>query len=574
MPKKHHRGTKSAHLTNIKTEYDAWHNIDYVNDEIDPSVIARVGGEKHEAADARHLIEMGITHAAELAREFYYDPHMMKMVRNRILYELDITKGDDAALTSQLIVGSRSIGAESENGVVYKAGFYNDDAYERYIKALTRAINTRGNTRVAYPIDDNGIFAVKTDLTGNINNVYHEYLVGLEVNNLRVHHCPYFAYTYCVEECSAPVFGKTNLISSCVSGKGTGYMVMEAIEGAMPLADYCLTADYDQFVIVMALLINALYIAWMELNFTHGDLHGFNVLIRKIGNSGSAPYTLTDGSVIYLDTDEVPAVIDLGTASTARNPWTSFEVSPNSTPVHDLIRLLGYISEPDVEKYAKDVRNVAFARTVLAYCMKGLTRGDSEQFDLRISPETKVHREIGEVMDFVEETYKILDLPRARTPGKPNLSKKYTLTQNRHFALDEILADRSLAKYKAATIEREKHILTEIGTAISLVLTKFNSTYKAWTDKKAIGLGFEVVELGAIINRLYTDMNVKVDLMNQLGTVAKVKGIRVGDVELVRKRVGQVYDSVKRKLDNDEDARDAYIQHKLASKAWSVSQRD
>lgn len=553
-------------VTNVASEYNEWLkqlpkllknniNADFYHADMDELYEERLD-------EVEKSVDIGIHHLPQLVSKYFYDPHIMSIVRSRLLKEKELDRSD-RTLMSTTVMGMYRIGAESVNGVVYLAGTPNDDDYNDYLDDLIdefysakhksyisvedKVYKTAKAVQEVKSITKHAMFAVKTPIFHSgrsakeiTKSVLHEYFVGLEVNSLRNKHCPYYVYTYEYVECNTPVFFDKNFLSGCVVNNGKTdtkdvhksiYIITEAIDGPpISMTNYYDTANYDDFVITFTLMVNGMMVAWNELGLIHGDLHGDNVLIRDPTKKYALPLH-HKGEVLYLES-HTPVGIDLGGASTEKNPWYSSEGSPQSTPVHDLIRLLLFLTQI-APKHDKNI--YAFCIDVLDYCMLGLKKPGKNE-EQRISPNTLVHRTIADVSGYIISKYNILSrVSNVAEPASANIKAEYRLMHERHFTTEELILKPSLQKeHKADTVANETVIINKISSILSKLRTIYYESFNLWETTKDIYTAEYTVNYGAMINRLYTDLIVRKDLLGRLGINVDIRGVSQAQIDDIR----------------------------------------
>lgn len=553
-------------VTNVASEYNQWLkqlpgllknniNADFYQADVDELYEERLD-------EVEKSVDIGIHHLPQLVSKYFYDPHIMSIVRSRLLKEKDLDRSD-RTLMSTTVMGMYRIGEESVNGVVYLAGTPNDDDYNNYLDDLIdkfysakhksytsvedKVYKTAKAVQEVKSVTKHAMFAVKTPIfhlgysaKEITKGVMHEYFVGLEANSLRNKHCPYYVYTYEYVECNTPVFFDKNFLSGCVVNNGktdtkdihkSTYIITEAIDGPpISMFKYYNTVNYDDFVITFTLMVNGMMVAWNELGFIHGDLHGDNVLIRDPTKKYALPLH-HKGKVLYME-GHTPVVIDLGAASTTKNPWYSSEGSPQSTPVHDLIRLLLFLTT-FAPKHDKNI--YVFCMDVLDYCTLGLKKpGKTEE--KRISPNTLVHRTIADVNNYIISKYNILSRTSNVTePASANIKAEYRLTHERHFTIEELILNPSLQKeHKADTIANETVIINKISSILNSLRVIFYESFDLWEETEDIYVAEYTVNYGAMINRLYTDLVVRKDLLGRLNINVEIRGVTQAQIEDIR----------------------------------------
>ena len=586
---------KVMQKADVASEYKAWfaklRSID--NQFYDEIHLGNISDEAAVAADSEKFIEMGIDNVVRLVRHYFYDPHVMAMVRNRLIYERHTGGKADVQqhnrrIMSEVILGFYRFGNKSVNGIVYSAGIANDS---EYIDTLNFVIDVFSQNLdiwdgadeiLAAEYEDkfvqaNAIFAIKTPVLKNatIQGVIHEYLVGLEMNKLRAMHCPYFVYTYDLVRCNSPVFFEKNILSGLVAKQiapgddviASGYIITELIDGAKSFDYVFLNSTYEEFVPLFALMVNGMMVAWLVLGYIHGDFHAENALVRNYGKKIANPYH-TGGKIVYIDTIGTPTGFDFGTASTKANPWYSSEGSPKATPVHDVIRFLLYLSESGRLRTVRDPRVASFVEEMIAFCMYGLQRPSTAKgVEQRISPETKVNRTIEDVVHYLEVHHHVLrNATSNAAPAMADFKKQYKIVHDRHFTLEELIVDAKLRKdHLQDTITLENEIVGKIATVLTKLISDFDQMRRLIEtddlDDEYDGVDYYEMAIcyGALINRYYTDMVVKRKLAAELGFDVNIRGVTQRKIDEIRHvcydyyyDMSQSYKAFRKQLTEDE----------------------
>lgn len=182
----------------------------------------------------------------------------------------------------KLITDVRMIGAPSVNGVVMSGTMY--DKYKDLIVI-----------KAPKEYDDYTEEAIN-----------HELVVGKVLNSLRSI-IPNFAFVLGSFECGPPVIKpsvgndntKDKLITWCRGGTKVKYIMYENISGSKTLYDFCKDCSAQDYIDIIIQINYALMIAYKEVGFTHYDLHGENILVKKIKGNEEGAYIPYGGDFIF-----------------------------------------------------------------------------------------------------------------------------------------------------------------------------------------------------------------------------------------------------------------------------------
>ena len=178
-------------------------------------------------------------------------------------------------------------------------------------------------------IDNIPLFAImKYSKLRKYPNSVHELAVGIEINKLRKF-VPNFMYTLGGFLCSPPSIKKLksmdpkinntyNFSSLCTTTNREKLEVMVLSEVVPAKYDFhnFLKKEKDEKEIskILIQIFYALYIAFRELQFIHGDLHSENILIDETKPT-VIDMNLKNGSSFNLTVSKIPVIIDYGYAS-------------------------------------------------------------------------------------------------------------------------------------------------------------------------------------------------------------------------------------------------------------------
>jgi hypothetical protein len=150
-------------------------------------------------------------------------------------------------------------------------------------------------------------FILKVFKDDNIKNV-HEAFVGLFGTNQLRKWIPNFAYVFGTFKCPFP-----ERENCCMTGSEKArYVMYEEIQDSQNLEDYLNDNRGLEVDNIILQLCYALHLAHQKIDFTHYDLHGRNVLVRRLLNKVCIPYQTERGRVEYITTDVIPVVVDYG----------------------------------------------------------------------------------------------------------------------------------------------------------------------------------------------------------------------------------------------------------------------
>lgn len=183
----------------------------------------------------------------------------------------------------------QKFGRESANGAAYKVGW---EGVEEWISVMKIA---KGSAK-----EDADLF--------------HELAVGLALNKLRAE-VPYFMYVWGGFYCERP----KNTQLSCHSedkDKITTLALFELIYGK-ELDEWMKSGEMtpNECIEVVLQVAYAIYLAQKNFKFMHFDLHGGNVLVRKLPQKVTFELKLTNGDIIKIKTKFIPQLIDYGMSS-------------------------------------------------------------------------------------------------------------------------------------------------------------------------------------------------------------------------------------------------------------------
>ncbi len=151
-------------------------------------------------------------------------------------------------------------------------------------------------------------------------NLLHEILVGLILNNMR-DHLPCFTYTYGGIFCGYPSEDKLKINdydALCGSGDKHSILITENIPGNLSLSSFIkdvgiTEVEKDKVILMIAFALDE---ANRRYKFNHGDLHSNNVMVRTLNSVRDFNFVYVDKNLgeqsITIKTKYVPMIIDYG----------------------------------------------------------------------------------------------------------------------------------------------------------------------------------------------------------------------------------------------------------------------
>lgn len=235
--------------------------------------------------------------------------------------------------------------------------YYEDDRYGLklwfdYIKKISDSDNIEGNVVTSKFVGGNNpMFLIKTPKHKNIDNLIHEAFIGITcLNNLKKY-IPNFMYVYSYFKCPNMKIIENEIFSNCSEGDNVDQLIIEYIYPSCALYDLTDTfkdiSDIDMLLIFVQ-VINAINLAHVKYGYTHYDLHGGNVLVKKYNEKLSiTAYDSNLNEIGYINSNYIAYIIDFGNSrvnldgiSFGKLGLEEFNVDKyNSFPMYDIFRL-------------------------------------------------------------------------------------------------------------------------------------------------------------------------------------------------------------------------------------------
>lgn len=239
------------------------------------------------------------------------------------------------------------------DAILYTDNEYNDRNRLRIWIEIGKMFATASEAGVAFPASfaASTIYVIKTPKNHD-PSLLHELFIGFYALNPLKKYVPNFMYVYGSIPCAFIRANKGPISSRNVCDKNGvyDYLITENLEGTVSyntwLNEKTTTSEEIQNVFVQ--ILNALHLAWLYTKYTHYDLHGGNILIKKLDKPISIPYYLDlTKKNLYLTTKIVAYIIDYGLSSTTISHiplgvkgYEKSGVQSISNPIADIRKLL------------------------------------------------------------------------------------------------------------------------------------------------------------------------------------------------------------------------------------------
>lgn len=467
---------------------------------------------------SNRVIATSLNKLNHILKSFFYDPRIMAGAKARfdMIEENGITATEFLSVVS---VPKRRIGEKSAYGMVFTAGFNNDFDYAEYLGILEEKLRNldEPDPDSDLSVDEQfeekeldlintipqapSLFVVKyaaSESQEDMDAQIHEFLVGLELNQLRNENCPYFMYTYSMQSCGGPQFAEGgSVLSVCSTEERGSYISLEEISAALTSRKYfAIKSNQDEISAYLLVLTYALEKAFNATGFTHGDLHGENVLIRDHKMIHEVP-VMYKGKIRYIKCKGVPTVIDYGFGSTNKNPWKSNRGGPRITPVHDLLN--------NITEIAQRYRDHPIMQRFFAFCTNGIKVDDyagwfTDKVDVTVT--------ISEARKWLEDNVDYDEIISEDHPMTSDLKEEYHIHSKRNYTLEELISDPDLqADHLEDTLQENQNIIG---------LERYLSD--GLKDHIERGLSSDYVEQSfeAIVDHLDRDIKIRRGFMQQL----------------------------------------------------------
>lgn len=250
----------------------------------------------------------------------------------------------------------------------------------RYFFTDLNILNRRDNNTVltshivrrTYNNIPNFVLKVSNSPQYNSDNI-HELVVGIYGTNRLRNIIPNFAYILGGFSCTQPIYlPGNNKVSLWCRNYSTPvvYTIYENIYPSITLKEYIsqLSTTPNDIVKVYLQILLSLKIARDMIGFTHYDLHDENVLLRKIpsNNKFYIAYPYTNDTTYYIETDNIPTIIDYGFSHIVYNDkhygkygFLEYSVLPDSTyDAHDHYKILMFMLYNSIITNRQDITNV------------------------------------------------------------------------------------------------------------------------------------------------------------------------------------------------------------------------
>lgn len=260
------------------------------------------------------------------------NPEVLKTMTVDELYNIDVMKAASCAIDS-IFYDSLDPSHFTE-----KINYY-----FRNLRVLSGGVE--GMTLQADFKEADNMFIIKTPKKIKDDSLKHELAVAIVGTNSLRAHIPNFSYIYGGFKC-APTFIENKEVTAWCQNTDNlvNYILYENIQPSLLVDEYVRKCTPEDYLSMILQMIYALKLAHQLVDFTHYDLHGGNVLMRKLDKKYAIKYE--NG---YIITKYVATVIDYGFAhvSVGKNNIGKFEfekydVMPHqSNIIYDIYKLLG-----------------------------------------------------------------------------------------------------------------------------------------------------------------------------------------------------------------------------------------
>lgn len=196
------------------------------------------------------------------------------------------------------------------------------------------------------------LMIVKSPKDPQNDDLLHEYFIGTFGTNSLRSSIPNFAYILGIFRCSPPYIAEDEALTYCQNDDPNNqvyYVLYENVTDSVTLQkfieDGCTWEDYLSILIQVTL---ALDLAYVNIDFTHYDLHDGNILVKRLPQPIYVPYPIDDiGTRGYLYTQYIATIIDYGFSHIKYNDKhfgaadLSVGIYPDrSYPLADIFKLL------------------------------------------------------------------------------------------------------------------------------------------------------------------------------------------------------------------------------------------
>lgn len=328
----------------------------------------------------------------------------------------------------------------------------------RDIKLLSSG--TYGQVAKTGILGNDSIFALKTPLK-DYTDMEHEYGVGLILNRLREKEIlPNIEYTYSAFNCGDMIIGNSSSTSeskikawchySVDNPINYKYILLENIPNSKNLGKHIVDNDLNinQMISILLQIFFTIWIANVETNFTHWDLHLGNILLRKVRANTAIRYSINNEIYMVATYGYIATIIDYGFA-TINIPNTNVLIQPKvkskrhkgySNPMQDI-----YTAYLDFYFYLMDKseKSIYPIRDVLLYLISDLIHPyspDLVKFILGINVTDT---------DFFEVSRSLIfkDIPKINIPMNDIFN--YIVKEFQNLVnINEIILDKPHQKYK------------------------------------------------------------------------------------------------------------------------------
>lgn len=287
----------------------------------------------------KYLKEVDQSPSPPIEKAFKFDEEELIMMRESppcpesSLYGLKITK--------EVLKKATEKSLESPNMLEAIFCFNELSPQIESLKLLTKEESEEGYAMLS----NDDLFVIKVSQKGN-RQMIHEYFIGVFGLNALRHQIPNFSYILGIFACSPPIIENNKIAAYCQNRtEKTYYVIYENIKNAKSVYDFVKECTASEFIILHLQIALAISLAFHACSFTHYDLHGDNVLVRKLPKPIIIAYPFK-GRHIYIKTKFIASIIDYGRSHIVykgesfgmNNPYAS--VFNFAFPMRDLYQIL------------------------------------------------------------------------------------------------------------------------------------------------------------------------------------------------------------------------------------------
>jgi hypothetical protein len=217
--------------------------------------------------------------------------------------------------------------------------------------------------------DAGGMLVLKAPQDPKNTELLHELFIGSFGTNKARKDIPNFAYIYGGFECSYPIIdddtGKVISLCGNPNGPKVQYVAYEAITSATSMNSAIKTITTGEFLSLFMQVFFATYYGYMNFDWTHGDLHGENVMVRDISSTHKGEFYIKypmGNNDYYVQSNSVATFIDYGNSHIMFNgehygrTFCQGSLYPTkSFPISDIYKFLLFVGYHALQEKREDI---------------------------------------------------------------------------------------------------------------------------------------------------------------------------------------------------------------------------